>query len=227
MATRKTKTGAKAGKAVADNQLAQAVTQSAQKIWLAGLGAFARARTEGDKLFDLLVEQGKAIARQERERGRPGAEERAFAGRRDDVDRAGQVGQARAGIRGSGLPLPEPPRRAHEQGRRRTRAAGIRAQRKRACPDGRRGAEARPPGDGEEDRVEEGPREEDRTRRRRNDAGRAMPSPPEAPPPSLSAPRRPPGTEGCSRPAKSAGLFSPLARHACAQSRVTRSTSFT
>ena len=61
MATRKTKTRARAGKGVADNQLAQAVTQSAQKIWLAGLGAFARARTEGDKLFDLLVEQGKVI----------------------------------------------------------------------------------------------------------------------------------------------------------------------
>jgi poly(hydroxyalkanoate) granule-associated protein len=61
MATRKTKARAKAGKTAVDNQLAQAVTQSAQKIWLAGLGAFARARTEGDKLFDLLVEQGKVI----------------------------------------------------------------------------------------------------------------------------------------------------------------------
>ncbi|MGD9953947.1 MAG: phasin family protein [Burkholderiales bacterium] len=64
MVTRKTKARAKTarkGKSAVDNQLAQAVTQSAQKIWLAGLGAFARARTEGDKLFDLLVEQGKAI----------------------------------------------------------------------------------------------------------------------------------------------------------------------
>jgi len=61
MATRKTKTRAKARSSAADNQLALAVTQSAQKIWLAGLGAFARARTEGDKLFDLLVEQGKTI----------------------------------------------------------------------------------------------------------------------------------------------------------------------
>ncbi|MBL0140938.1 MAG: phasin family protein [Betaproteobacteria bacterium] len=61
MATRKTKARAKPGLTAADNQFAQAVTQSAQKIWLAGLGAFARARTEGDKLFDLLVEQGKLI----------------------------------------------------------------------------------------------------------------------------------------------------------------------
>lgn len=61
MATRKTKARAKPGKIVIDKQLGEAVTQSAQKIWLAGLGAFARARTEGDKLFDLLVEQGKTL----------------------------------------------------------------------------------------------------------------------------------------------------------------------
>lgn len=61
MATRKSKARAKPGKPLADNQLAQAVTQSAQKIWLAGLGAFARARTEGDKLFEVLVEQGKTL----------------------------------------------------------------------------------------------------------------------------------------------------------------------
>ena len=61
MATRKTKARAKPAQAAGDKQLAQAVSQSAQKIWLAGLGAFARARTEGDKLFDLLVEQGKVI----------------------------------------------------------------------------------------------------------------------------------------------------------------------
>lgn len=61
MATRKSKSRVKARPAAVDNQLAQAVTQSAQKIWLAGLGAFARARTEGDKLFELLVEQGKVI----------------------------------------------------------------------------------------------------------------------------------------------------------------------
>jgi poly(hydroxyalkanoate) granule-associated protein len=59
--TRKTKGSARPVRPAVDKQLAQAVTQSAQKIWLAGLGAFARARTEGDKLFELLVEQGKVI----------------------------------------------------------------------------------------------------------------------------------------------------------------------
>lgn len=42
-----------------DNETAQAVRDSAQKIWLAGLGAFERARTEGPKMFETLVEQGR------------------------------------------------------------------------------------------------------------------------------------------------------------------------
>jgi polyhydroxyalkanoate synthesis regulator phasin len=47
--------------------LAQAVTKSGHEIWLAGIGAFSTARKEGSKLFDLLVEEGKA-----RTRGLPG-----------------------------------------------------------------------------------------------------------------------------------------------------------
>ncbi len=61
MATRKTRTRSKARKPAVDKQLSQAVTKSAQKIWLAGLGAFSRARSEGDKLFELLVEQGRTL----------------------------------------------------------------------------------------------------------------------------------------------------------------------
>jgi poly(hydroxyalkanoate) granule-associated protein len=34
---------------------------SAQKIWLAGLGAYERAKSEGPRLFDTLVEQGKGL----------------------------------------------------------------------------------------------------------------------------------------------------------------------
>ncbi|HUJ00630.1 MAG TPA: phasin family protein [Usitatibacter sp.] len=37
------------------------VRDSAQKIWLAGLGAFERARTEGPRMFDALVEQGRTM----------------------------------------------------------------------------------------------------------------------------------------------------------------------
>ena len=39
----------------------KAVRDSAQKIWLAGLGAFERARTEGPRMFEALVEQGRGM----------------------------------------------------------------------------------------------------------------------------------------------------------------------
>jgi poly(hydroxyalkanoate) granule-associated protein len=37
----------------------KAVRDSAQKIWLAGLGAYERARNEGPRMFEALVEQGR------------------------------------------------------------------------------------------------------------------------------------------------------------------------
>jgi poly(hydroxyalkanoate) granule-associated protein len=55
---------ASAGKA--DNQLAAAVKDSAQQIWLAGLGAFAKAQEEGNKVFEALVKEGKDIQRRTR-----------------------------------------------------------------------------------------------------------------------------------------------------------------
>ena len=48
-------------------QLAKQVMDSAQKIWLAGLGAFARAQDEGGKVFSTLVEQGKEIEKKTRQ----------------------------------------------------------------------------------------------------------------------------------------------------------------
>ena len=50
----------------AAEHLAQSVAESAQQIWLAGLGAFSRARSEGDKMFQVLVERGKAMRGQAR-----------------------------------------------------------------------------------------------------------------------------------------------------------------
>ncbi len=38
-----------------------AIRDSAQKIWLAGLGAFERAKTEGPRMFDALVDQGRTM----------------------------------------------------------------------------------------------------------------------------------------------------------------------
>jgi poly(hydroxyalkanoate) granule-associated protein len=43
------------------------IGDSAQKIWLAGLGAFERARAEGPRMFDTLVEQGKSLGGQARD----------------------------------------------------------------------------------------------------------------------------------------------------------------
>jgi poly(hydroxyalkanoate) granule-associated protein len=44
-----------------DKQLAKTVRDSAQQIWLAGLGAFAKAQAEGSKVFDALVKEGQTI----------------------------------------------------------------------------------------------------------------------------------------------------------------------
>jgi poly(hydroxyalkanoate) granule-associated protein len=44
-----------------DKQLAGVVRDSAQQIWLAGLGAFAKAQEEGVKVFDALVREGKTL----------------------------------------------------------------------------------------------------------------------------------------------------------------------
>jgi poly(hydroxyalkanoate) granule-associated protein len=45
----------------------QAMRDSAQKIWLAGLGAFERAKSEGPKMFETLVEQGRGLGAKARE----------------------------------------------------------------------------------------------------------------------------------------------------------------
>ena len=46
---------------LSENQLAQTVKDSAHQIWLAGLGAFAKAQEEGGKVFDALVREGEGI----------------------------------------------------------------------------------------------------------------------------------------------------------------------
>ena len=48
----------------ADNSdFVNTVRESAQQIWLAGLGAFAKAQAEGSKVFENLVNEGAAIQR--------------------------------------------------------------------------------------------------------------------------------------------------------------------
>ena len=44
-----------------DNQVAAMVKDSAQQIWLAGMGAFSKAQAEGGKVFEALMKEGMAL----------------------------------------------------------------------------------------------------------------------------------------------------------------------
>jgi poly(hydroxyalkanoate) granule-associated protein len=46
-----------------DSQLAQSVKDSAQQIWLAGMGAFSKAQAEGGKVFETLIKEGTNLQR--------------------------------------------------------------------------------------------------------------------------------------------------------------------
>lgn len=46
-----------------DNALAQSIKESAQQIWLAGMGAFAKAQAEGTQAFDKLIKDGINLQR--------------------------------------------------------------------------------------------------------------------------------------------------------------------
>jgi len=48
------------------SQLATAIRDSANQIWLAGLGAFVKAQKEGGKIFEALVKEGEAVQKQAR-----------------------------------------------------------------------------------------------------------------------------------------------------------------
>lgn len=62
MAT-KTNTGEAGARAEgAAESTAEALRDSAEKIWLAGLGAFERMKSEGPRMFETLVEQGRNMS---------------------------------------------------------------------------------------------------------------------------------------------------------------------
>jgi poly(hydroxyalkanoate) granule-associated protein len=76
------------GGAAQAERLGKSITESAQQIWLAGMGAFNRAQAEGGKLFESLVRDGQSLERNARK----------FAGARAEVVRdtvEDKVGQAR------------------------------------------------------------------------------------------------------------------------------------
>lgn len=51
---------------IADNQLVANVLDSANQIWLAGLGAFTKAQNEGGKIFESLVKEGEHVQKRAR-----------------------------------------------------------------------------------------------------------------------------------------------------------------
>ena len=84
---RKSTANAGSRKAQAE-RLGKSITESAQQIWLAGMGAFNRAQAEGGKLFESLVRDGLSLEQTARK----------FTGTRADFVRdavEGKVGQAR------------------------------------------------------------------------------------------------------------------------------------
>lgn len=46
-----------------DSELGGTIRESAQQIWLAGLGAFSKAQAEGGKVFEALVKEGVSLQR--------------------------------------------------------------------------------------------------------------------------------------------------------------------
>ena len=64
MVTKTQKSGtSKASTATSGSPLSGAIKDSAQQIWLAGLGAFSKAQEEGGKAFESLVKEGMSIQR--------------------------------------------------------------------------------------------------------------------------------------------------------------------
>lgn len=63
MATKSTSTESEGTGAGTRPDLGAGVKESAQQIWLAGLGAFAKAQEEGSKVFDTLVKEGVSMQR--------------------------------------------------------------------------------------------------------------------------------------------------------------------
>ena len=61
MADKKAATSGAAG--LFDSALASSVKESAQQIWLAGMGAFSKAQEEGGKVFEALVKEGVTLQR--------------------------------------------------------------------------------------------------------------------------------------------------------------------
>ncbi len=76
-----------------DSALAGQVKESAQQIWLAGMGAFSRAQAEGTKVFEALVKEGSSLQK----KTQSAAEERINEVTSKMTSMAGDV-QSKAGL---------------------------------------------------------------------------------------------------------------------------------
>ncbi len=80
-----------------ENQVTERVKESASQIWLAGLGAYAKAEKEGTKLFEVLVRDGEKLENKTRD-----FVERQITTARDQVTAArDKVDEVRARATGS------------------------------------------------------------------------------------------------------------------------------
>lgn len=73
--------------------LSDAVKESAQQIWLAGLGAFSKAQAEGGKVFEALVKEGTTLQR----KTQSVAEEKISEATQRMASAAGEMGSRAAG----------------------------------------------------------------------------------------------------------------------------------
>jgi len=74
-------------------RFARELGESAQQVWLAGIGALARAQNEGSRLFEQLAEEGRAVGDGQGHAGDSGAAAR-LEGLRQALD--GALGRATA-----------------------------------------------------------------------------------------------------------------------------------
>jgi len=67
--------------------ISKAVLESSHQIWLAGLGAFAKAQQGGKQVFDMLVKQGEVLEAKTRSAAAQTADAAREAAKAHDVKR--------------------------------------------------------------------------------------------------------------------------------------------
>jgi polyhydroxyalkanoate synthesis regulator phasin len=133
--------------ASAANEAGKAVSDSVHKIWLAGLGAFERAKSEGPKVFDTLVEQGRSLGGKARDAAEEALKNARASARGADLSR--QVRELADNVRelmtrqASGAKPAGKKRAASSKRRTAAKAGAVKRKAKRAVSSVKRGAAQR------------------------------------------------------------------------------------